>query len=118
MVGFAVSDDLELVFDTLATTRKMTNLRRDPRVAVVVGWDDEQTVQIDGVADEPSGPDLQRLKEVYFAVYPDGVARQSWAGITYVRVRPSWVRWSDFRPGGVVRELDLHAPEPAPRPRR
>ncbi|HEX7450933.1 MAG TPA: pyridoxamine 5'-phosphate oxidase family protein, partial [Polyangiaceae bacterium] len=55
VVGYAVSDDLELVFDTLGSTRKAHNLRRDSRVALVVGWDDDQTVQIEGIADEPCG---------------------------------------------------------------
>ena len=97
VVGFAVSDDLEIVFDTIGASRKMANLRRDPRVAIVVGWDEEQTVQMEGVADEPKGSELARLKAVYFQVYPDGVERQSWEGITYVRVRPTWARYSDFR---------------------
>lgn len=105
VVGFAVSDDLELVFDTLSTTRKMQNLRREPRVALVVGWDAEQTVQLEGIADEPQGADLARLKEVYFGVYPDGVERLAWEGITYVRVRPTWARYSDFRAGGGVVEI-------------
>ena len=105
VVGFAVSDDLEIVFDTVGTTRKMSNLRQDPRVALVIGWDDEQTLQIEGVADEPQGADLARLKAVYFEVYPDGVERQAWKDITYVRVRPTWARYSDFRPGGSIIEL-------------
>jgi PPOX class probable F420-dependent enzyme len=105
VVGFGVSDDLELVFDTLDTSRKVKNLRRDPRVALVVGWDDEQTAQIEGVADEPKGAELERLKQVYFAAYPDGPERLAWKGITYVRVRPTWVRLSDFRPGGKIIEL-------------
>jgi len=99
IVGFAISDTMEIVFDTIGTTRKMTYLRRDPRIALVVGWDDEQTAQIEGIADEPQGADLDRLKAVYFKVYPDGLERQGWKDITYVRVRPTWVRYSDFRPG-------------------
>jgi sulfate adenylyltransferase large subunit len=97
VVGFAVTDDLEIVFDTIGTSRKMTNLRRNPHVALVVGWDEEQTAQIEGIVDEPQGPELARLKAVYFRVYPDGVERQQWKDITYVRVRPKWVRYSDFR---------------------
>ena len=102
VVGFAVSDDLELVFDTFGTTRKMANLRRDPRIAVVVGvGEDECTVQIEGVADELTGSDLARLQPVYFGVFPDGVDRLKWPGITYVRIRPRTVRYSDFAaPGG------------------
>jgi pyridoxine/pyridoxamine 5'-phosphate oxidase len=105
VVGFAVSDDLELVFDTSGATRKMANLRRDGRIALVVGWDEEQTLQLEGLADEPRGHDLARLKEVYFAAWPDGVERQGWSGITHVRVRPTWARYSDFRPGGPIVEL-------------
>jgi hypothetical protein len=116
-VGFAVSEDLEIVFDTVGTTRKIVNLRRDPRVALVVGWDDEQTVQIEGIADEPSGADPARLKQVYFGVYPDGIERQAWKDITYVRVRPTWARYSDFRPGGSIAEISASALAPAARPR-
>ena len=107
VVGYAVSDDLELVFDTLGSTRKAQNLRARPRIALVVGWDEEQTVQIEGVCDEPTGAELDRLKQVYFAVYPDGVGRQQWDGITYFRVRPTWARYSDFRPGGESVEVSL-----------
>ncbi len=106
VVGFVVTDNLEIVFDTTGTSRKMTNLRRDPRITIVVGWDDEQTVQIEGIADEPRGAELERLKAAYFAVYPAGVDRQAWKDITYVRVTPRWVRYSDFRPGGRVIEMD------------
>lgn len=97
VVGVAVTGDLELVFDTLGSTRKAQNLRRDPRIAFVIGWDEEQTLQYEGIADEPSGAELERLKAIYFAAFLDGPSRQSWAGITYFRVRPTWVRYSDFR---------------------
>jgi hypothetical protein len=105
VIGFGVSDDLELVFDTLDTSRKVKSLRQNPRMALVVGWDDEQTAQLEGLADEPQGAELERLKQVYFAAYPDGPERQAWKGITYIRVRPTWVRFSDFRPGGTIIEL-------------
>jgi len=99
IVRFAVTDDFEIVFDTLDTTRKVLNLRRDGKIAFVIGgWTpgDERTVQYEGVADEPAGSDLDRLKEVYFARYPDGRDRLSWPGLTYIRARPTWIRHSDF----------------------
>jgi hypothetical protein len=49
VVGFAVSAELEIVFDTLDSTRKLRNLRADARVALVVGWDQEITAQIEGL---------------------------------------------------------------------
>lgn len=110
VVGYAVTDRFELVFDTLASTRKARNLRRNPKLALVIGGlkaGDERTVQYEGVADEPSGAELERLKQTYYAVFPDGRSRLSWPGLIYVRVRPSWIRYSDYNsdPPEIV-ELD------------
>ena len=103
LVGIAVSDAMELVFDTLSTTRKVTNLRVNPRVAIVVGgWDKrEQTAQLEGIADEHVD---DRLREVYYAAYPDGRERARWRDLIYVRVRVTWARFSDFdaRPPMIV----------------
>ena len=100
IIGIAVTDLLELVFDTLASSRKAANLRANPRIALVIGgWNDSdpRTVQYEGVADLPNGAELDRLKQAYFAAFPDGPTRLSWPGIAYVRVKPAWVRYSDFR---------------------
>jgi pyridoxine/pyridoxamine 5'-phosphate oxidase len=106
VVGIAVTDDLEILFDTLTTTRKIRNLRRARSVSMVVGWDrDEITVQIDGIADEPHGAELARLKETYFASHPGGREREGWPNITWVRIRPQWLRYSDFSFGGSVVEF-------------
>lgn len=99
VVGIAVTDAFELVFDTLDSTRKVANLRTNPRLAFVIGGTmpgDERTVQYEGVADEPAGPERDRVRAAYFSVWPDGPARAKWPGIVYVRVRPTWIRYSDF----------------------
>lgn len=96
VVGVAVSDALEIVFDTVETTRKNANLRADPRIALVIGGSDDITAQIEGVADFPTGQELDRIRECYFRAYPDGRERLAWPGITHVRVRPIWVRFSDY----------------------
>jgi hypothetical protein len=112
VVGYAVSEQLELVFDTLGSSRKAQNLRRDGRIAIVVGWDGEQTLQLEGLADEPSGADLVRVKQLYLAAFSDGVERESWPGISYLRVRPHWARFSDFGAGGSIVEFDHGALSP------
>ena len=61
VVGIAITDRFEVVFDTLGSSRKAANLRANPR--------------------HRSG---------------DGRDRLSWPGLTYVRVRPQWIRYSDF----------------------
>jgi general stress protein 26 len=113
VVGVVVKSDLTLFFDTLSSSRKAHNLRRDPRMALVIGWDLEeaQTVQYEGLADEPTGDELAQLQEIYFARFPDGRARAAMPEIAYFRVRPQWVRYSDFRSAVLnVVELDLREP--------
>lgn len=99
VVGFAVSDRFEIVFDTLASTRKALNIRANARVAFVIGGlkkNDERTVQFEGIADEPTGTELERLKRIYYGVFPDGPDRLNWRGLIYVRVQPAWIRYSDY----------------------
>ncbi|HVQ24603.1 MAG TPA: pyridoxamine 5'-phosphate oxidase family protein [Planctomycetota bacterium] len=99
VVGFVVNDRFEVFFDTLDSTRKLSNLRQDARIALVIGGlsdDEEQTVQYEGLADEPQGAELDSLKALYFRVFPEGRERQGWPGLTYVRTRPLWLRYSDF----------------------
>jgi general stress protein 26 len=99
VVGFAITDRFEIIFDTLDSTRKVPNLRQNPKLALVIGGlvaGDERTVQYEGIADEPSGTELERLTKVYYDVFPDGPGRRSWPGLVYVRVRPTWIRYSDY----------------------
>src|SRR5262245_44168611 len=48
------------------------------------GW------QYEGIADEPSGEELEHLKHLYYGVYPDGPSRLALPGLIYVRIRPTW----------------------------
>ena len=99
VIGFIVTDDFEVVFDTVETTRKAVNLRRNASCALVIGGmsdGEERTVQLEGITDEPAGADLERLKQLYFVRFPDGRDRQRWPGLTYIRVRTRWLRFSDF----------------------
>ena len=89
VVGIAVTEALDIIFDTSTTSRKYANLRADPRAALVIGWDLEQTVQLEGTADVLSGPELDACKPDYFAMRPDGCDRERWPDIAYVRVRPT-----------------------------
>src|SRR5450631_1038847 len=98
VVGVAVTDALELVFDTLGRTRKASNLRLNPRIAFVLGGDDA-TVQYDGLADEPAGGELHRLKNTYLERFPERRRRATLPDLTYFRARPLWIRYAAFRNG-------------------
>ena len=96
LVGIATTPDLRIVFDTLRTTRKYANLIRSPRCSFVVGWSGEQTLQFEGIAEEPAGDDLLRYQAAYFEVWPDGPARLNWPNLTHLVVHPTWLRYSDY----------------------
>lgn len=111
VVGVAITDRFEVVFDTLETSRKAQNLRANPAVALTFGslaTDAARTVQMEGRAVQATGPDRERLITAYLEVFPDGVERQDWTGLVYFCVTPSWLRYSDFSVmPPVVEEWDL-----------
>ena len=98
LVGIAVTDQLEIIFDTVKSSRKYPNLiARRACSFVIGGWGaGEQTVQYEGEAAELKSPELERYQTTYFGAWPDGPARMSWPGIVYFVVRPVWIRYSDF----------------------
>jgi pyridoxine/pyridoxamine 5'-phosphate oxidase len=99
LVGIAVTEELEIIFDTLDSTRKYRNLISNAKASFVVGWEGETTVQFEGEAFLLQGEDRERYKKIYFAKWPDGPSRQSWPGLVYFVVRPRWIRYSDFNQG-------------------
>jgi general stress protein 26 len=107
LMGIAANEDLDLIFDTLTTTRKYARLKANPRVALVIGLESETTLQLEGEAEELDGEALAAAKEIYFRKWPDGREREAWPNITYFKVRPRWIRHSDFsRPPPRIVELD------------
>jgi pyridoxine/pyridoxamine 5'-phosphate oxidase len=108
LMGFAVTQSNEVVFDTLASSRKAVNLKRNPAAALVIGWDDNVSLQIEGPARRPVGDDLASAKAAYFREWPDGRAREAWPDIAYVVVKPKWIRYSNYAAGPpVVEEFRL-----------
>jgi pyridoxine/pyridoxamine 5'-phosphate oxidase len=96
LVGIAVTPELEIVFDTVKSSRKYANLVARAACSFVVGWAGGQTVQYEGDAQELAPLELERYQQVYFKAWPDGPARMAWPGIVYFVVRPAWIRCSDF----------------------
>lgn len=92
----AVTDHWELLFDTVTQSRKHQNLVKNPRVAFVIGGGQECAVQYEGVAGIPTAAELPEVQAYYFERFPDGPTRLSWPGLVYWRVRPTWIRYSNF----------------------
>jgi Pyridoxamine 5'-phosphate oxidase len=96
LVGIAVTPDLDVVFDTVSSSRKYGCLAANPAASFAMGWVGEVTVQLEGQAFQPKGAELERYQQVYFAAWPDGPDRLNWPGIAYFVVRPKWIRYSDY----------------------
>jgi hypothetical protein len=46
----------------------------------------------------------------YFDRFPDGATRQAWPGLIYWRVRPIWIRYSNFNVNlPIIQEWDAAA---------
>jgi pyridoxine/pyridoxamine 5'-phosphate oxidase len=96
LVGIAVTPKLEIVFDTVNTSRKFRNLISNSSCSFVIGWSGEQTVQYEGKAEQLLSPELEHYQEIYFQVWPECREHMEWPGIAYFVVRPTWIRYSDF----------------------
>lgn len=55
LVGFAVTPEFEIIFDTVTNSRKSRNLIANPQCSFVVGWSGEASVQYEGEARQPKG---------------------------------------------------------------
>ncbi|MGB8364490.1 MAG: pyridoxamine 5'-phosphate oxidase family protein [Rhizomicrobium sp.] len=107
LVGIAITDSFELIFDTVSASRKHANLVFDPRIAVTFCGPGEQTLQYEGLAFPISttGPADRPYREAYYGTWPDGRSRLDWDGLVYWGVKPVWARYSDFDRGPLIAEF-------------
>ncbi len=96
VVEFCEQDDLTIIIDTLKTSRKYKNLQTNSNVAVVIGWDNNITVQIDAKAKELTGPKLEQAKKAYFTKNPRAKKWGNKPEIAYFAFKPEWIRYSDL----------------------
>ena len=108
VVGIAVTKDLKIFFDTVSTSRKYQKKKKNPSVSFVIGWDNTQTIQYEGIARIPDESELGELLEIYFNIFPDGRERyETWNDIAYFIVDPKWIRYSDFSIPQTIEEITL-----------
>lgn len=93
LVGFAVTTEGHLLLDAPVDSRKVANLGRDSRVAVVLGLG-EVTVQGQGTARLPvDEAEHAAWVAQYQAAFPQ--ARADQPGMTVARVELSWIAGHD-----------------------
>ena len=107
VIGIAVSENLEIIFDTVKASRKYQNILQNANVALAIGWDEEITVQYEGIADVlGNDSEADRLRGIYYKVYPDGRERAAtWPGLVHIKVIPKWIRYSNFNEPLLIEEV-------------
>lgn len=97
LIGFGETDDFELIFGTFKTTKKYKNLKKNNKVAFVIGWDEDYiTVQYEGIASELSRSEIEKYIPLYHKKTPGAAAYKSDPNQTYWKVKPTWIRHSDL----------------------
>lgn len=113
LVDIAATPELEIIFETTSATRKFVNLAGNPKVALVIGWGGNETLQYDGICDRPEGRLLEQIKGHYLSVFPEKASHQHWPDNYYFRVKPAWMRFSDYYPPRKIREYHFPIGEAA-----
>lgn len=96
VIEFGETDDLELIFDAFENSRKIQNVKQNSRVAFVIGWDEDITIQYEGEAFELTGDELEKYQRIYLAKNPAVAKWIQTEGITFFKVIPKWIRYSDL----------------------
>ena len=109
LMNYAVTPSLEIIFETTSETQKYPNLKRNPRIALVAGWDGPVTLQYRGVAEEMAGAAQDAARDIFLAAFPLKSSHQVWPGNFYFRVRPLWIRFSSYYQPRRVEEYQLGA---------
>jgi PPOX class probable F420-dependent enzyme len=94
-VKMTATEDGQLLFATQDRSRKIENLRRDPRISAVVvdeGW----TVQLEGTATVAPPAECVALMDQYLAAFPEETARSASPGFLLVCVTSTWQRVTDM----------------------
>lgn len=102
VVSFSYDEALgEIYFASESTTRKIQNILKNPRVALVIGWG-SWTAQLEGEADILDGDDRERVIQIHIKRNPGSSKYASLPTQRYVRVKIDWARFTDFRNGEAI----------------
>ena len=96
VIGIAVTKDLEIICGSFNTSRKYQNLKQNPRLALVIGWEKGQTVQYEGTARELDDDETEAALETFLAHIPSAAKYVQLEYEVVYKVKPTWIRFSDL----------------------
>lgn len=118
LVYYTCDDAFNVYFITLANTRKVEDLGKDPHAAFVVAEPEiPRTIQMEGIVTDLTesatiDPMLSDLMHTLMSNehYGAPLARFDTSTLKFYRLSPTWVRWGDFTFGHgtdkVLSEID------------
>lgn len=93
LVSFAITSDGSLLFNAHLTTRKVANLRANPRAAAVIGCTGTLSIQAEGPVVIESGAARRDAGEIYLEQFPGSRALAE--DFALIRLTPDWLRSYD-----------------------
>lgn len=100
LVAFAETEKLELLFETFSFARKNANLKKNNKVAFVIGWDTliHITVQYEGIAQPIKNiHELTRYQELFLEKKTPCTKEYLYhPAARLYKVKPTWIRYSDY----------------------
>ncbi|OGE74321.1 MAG: hypothetical protein A3C49_02545 [Candidatus Doudnabacteria bacterium RIFCSPHIGHO2_02_FULL_42_25] len=95
VVGIYAGKNFELFFGTFKSSRKYLNLQKNPKVALVIGWDSGRTVQYEGEVQELHGQAVEEFKKAHLSEMSTAAKYVSSHEAVYFKIVPKWVRYND-----------------------
>ena len=98
VVRFLATDAFELIFSASDQQRKIANLEGCEKISAVIGWDEYQAIQLEGIGTVLQGAQLNEIEAFFANKVPNEYAwRRHIDGLRYIKIEPKWLRYSDFR---------------------
>jgi pyridoxine/pyridoxamine 5'-phosphate oxidase len=99
LVAISETPNLDFIFGTANTSRKYKNIKNNPRVAVVLGYEVAEgiTIQIEGLATEMVGDESSRCRDIHMKKNPRSVKYASRSDQRWFKIKPTWLRYTNLK---------------------
>src|SRR5687767_2341326 len=96
LVGFSDNDTYKLLIGTTTSSRKYANIKTNPNISVVIGWNEGISLQYEGVARIlQKGQELDSYLENHFTKLPGARKYKDNPEQCYIITEPRWLRYTD-----------------------
>ncbi len=96
VITISETEDCGIIFGSFSTTRKNQNIKKNPQVSLVIGWDiaERKTIQIEGEAVLLEGQEREEAEAIHCAKNKGHIKYQGNPLQEYFKIVPSWIRYS------------------------